>query len=113
LTPITEKLGNGPAVYYNIPGFTGKIGMINAVTEGFCETCNRLRLTPEGLLKPCLSSNIDLDLQSLLHSGASDSQLAEAIQGLAARKPASHNFSDIYGNKQESHKDKAMFGIGG
>jgi molybdenum cofactor biosynthesis enzyme MoaA len=64
-------------------------------------------------LKPCLSSDIALDINALLRSGASDSQLAEAIQGLAARKPMSHNFSDIYGNKRESHKDKAMFGIGG
>jgi cyclic pyranopterin phosphate synthase len=113
LKPVTEKLGNGPAVYYEIPGFAGKIGLINAVTEGFCESCNRLRLTPEGLLKPCLSSNIALDLQTLLHSGASDAQLMEAIQGLAAKKPVSHNFSDIYGNKKENHTDKVMSGIGG
>jgi cyclic pyranopterin phosphate synthase len=113
LKPVMEKLGNGPAVYYEIPGFAGKIGLINAVTEGFCESCNRLRLTPEGSLKPCLSSDIALDLQTLLQSGAPDSQLMEAIQDLANRKPASHNFSDIYGNKKESHKNKAMFGIGG
>jgi cyclic pyranopterin phosphate synthase len=113
LKSITEKLGSGPAVYYEIPGFDGKIGLINAMTEGFCETCNRLRLTPEGLLKPCLSSDIALDINALLRSGASDSQLAEAIQGLAARKPISHNLSGIYGNKPESHKNKVMFGIGG
>jgi cyclic pyranopterin phosphate synthase len=113
LRPVKQKLGNGPAIYYAVPGFAGKIGLINAVTEGFCESCNRIRLTPEGLLKPCLSSNTALDLRSLLRSGASDSELAEGIQGLAARKPASHNFSGIYGNKQESHKNKAMFSIGG
>jgi cyclic pyranopterin phosphate synthase len=113
LRPVQDKLGNGPAVYYAVPGFVGKIGLINAVSEGFCESCNRLRLTPAGLLMPCLSSDIALDLRVLLRSGASDSQLAQAIQGLVARKPVSHNFSAIYGNKQESHKNKAMFSIGG
>jgi cyclic pyranopterin phosphate synthase len=113
IRPVKQKLGNGPAIYYAVPGFAGKIGLINAVTEGFCESCNRLRLTPEGLLKPCLSSNIAQDLRSPLRSGASDPELAEAILGLAARKPVSHNFSDIYGNKKENHKNKAMFSIGG
>jgi cyclic pyranopterin phosphate synthase len=113
MKPLKQKLGNGPAIYYAVPGFAGKIGLINAVTEGFCESCNRLRLSPEGLLKPCLSSNIAQDLRSPLRSGASDPELAAAILGLAARKPVSHNFSDIYGNRKESHKNKAMFSIGG
>jgi cyclic pyranopterin phosphate synthase len=113
LRPVQEKPGNGPAAYYAIPGFAGLIGMINAISGGFCQHCNRLRLTSQGVLMPCLSSGAGLDLRTLIVSGAGDSELAEAILGLAARKPAAHSFSDIYGNPAESHESKAMFRIGG
>jgi cyclic pyranopterin phosphate synthase len=113
LRPVREKPGKGPARYYAVPGFSGLIGMINAVTEGFCESCNRLRLSSEGLLKPCLSSDISLDLRSLLLSGESDSGIAGAVLELVKRKPAAHSFSGIYGNEPESHSGKAMFRIGG
>jgi cyclic pyranopterin phosphate synthase len=108
-----EQLGNGPAVYYEVPGFSGRIGFIDAVSRGFCETCNRLRLTPEGLLKPCLSSALALDVRAMLRSGASDSRIAEAVIRVAARKPARHDFSAVYGNQREDHHDTAMFRIGG
>jgi cyclic pyranopterin phosphate synthase len=113
LRRTAEKMGNGPAEYYTLPGFAGRIGFINAVTGGFCEHCNRLRLSAEGLLKPCLSSGIGLDLRSLLRSGASDSAIAAAARDLAARKPRAHSFSGLYGNRRESHADTAMSRIGG
>jgi cyclic pyranopterin phosphate synthase len=113
LRPVREKLGNGPAFYYAVPGFSGLIGMINALTEGFCAGCNRLRLNAAGVLRPCLSSDLSLDLRALLLQGASDSSLAQAIQELAGRKPAGHSFSALYGNNPESHAHKAMFRIGG
>jgi cyclic pyranopterin phosphate synthase len=113
LRPIGERLGNGPAVYYAVPGFSGRIGFIDALSRGFCDTCNRLRLTPEGLLKPCLSSALALDLKTLLRSGASDSRIAEEVTKAAALKPARHTFSGVYRNRREDHKDTAMFRIGG
>lgn len=113
LARTNEKLGNGPAVYYRVKDFRGALGFINALTGGFCENCNRLRLTPEGLLKPCLSSDIAMDLNALLRGGASDAELAWAIKSLVAKKPASHSFSGIYGNKIEEHAHKDMFRIGG
>ncbi|MDR2435102.1 MAG: GTP 3',8-cyclase MoaA [Treponema sp.] len=113
LRPAGEKPGNGPAAYYAVSGFAGLIGMINAVSEGFCESCNRLRLSSGGLLQPCLSSDISLDLRSLLLSGASDSDLAGAVRELVGRKPASHSFSGIYGNRRGNHAGKAMSRIGG
>ncbi|MDR1574949.1 MAG: GTP 3',8-cyclase MoaA [Treponema sp.] len=113
LRPVREKPGNGPAAYYAVSGFSGLIGMINAVSEGFCESCNRLRLGSGGLLQPCLSSDIGLDLRSLLLSGASDSDLAGAVRELVGRKPPGHSFSGIYGNRRESHAGKAMSRIGG
>ena len=118
-TGIDLKLpveGSGPAVYYSLPGFKGKIGFINPVSHGFCETCNRLRLTSEGLLKPCLSSAYAVDLRALLRGGASDDEIAGAVKEAASKKPAFHTLSPVYGTSLEEtvkrHKD-GMFGIGG
>jgi cyclic pyranopterin phosphate synthase len=116
LTPFFGVLGSGPAVYYSLPGFTGKIGFINPLSDGFCESCNRLRLTPEGLLKPCLSAGLNLDLRALLRSGAADSEIIRAITGIIAKKPHFHTFSGIYGASPaeiEGRHPGGMFRIGG
>jgi cyclic pyranopterin phosphate synthase len=116
LVPLGEKLGNGPAVYYRPQGFRGKIGFISAVSRGFCETCNRLRLSSTGRLIPCLSSDKSLDLRGLLRGdgnnpGCTEEKLEQAILALAAQKPRAHTFSGIYGPEQEH--PAGMFGIGG
>jgi cyclic pyranopterin phosphate synthase len=112
LVPFEGRLGNGPAEYYSLPGFAGKIGFINAVSEGFCETCNRLRLSSGGVLKPCLSSDSGMDLRVLLRGGASDAELREATAELVALKPPSHNFSAIYEREKTKHTS-GMYHIGG
>jgi cyclic pyranopterin phosphate synthase len=86
------KLGNGPAIYYTLQGFAGHIGFISALSHSFCHNCNRLRLTASGLLKPCLSTDLSLDLRCHVRRGASDGEIADSIQGLVAKKPAGHNF---------------------
>ncbi|MDR0387013.1 MAG: GTP 3',8-cyclase MoaA [Treponema sp.] len=111
--PVDERPGNGPAVYFAVPGFSGRIGFIDAVSRGFCETCNRLRLTPEGLLKPCLASGTAADLRALLRSGASNARIAEAVRHIAALKPASHHFSALSDGGRKNRSDTAMFRIGG
>jgi cyclic pyranopterin phosphate synthase len=113
LRRTAESLGSGPAEYYRLPGFTGRVGFINAVTGGFCEHCNRLRLSAGGMLQPCLSGGISLDLRSLLRSGASDPEIAAEVQALAARKPRAHSFSARSGNRWESRVDAVMSRIGG
>ncbi|MDR1029266.1 MAG: GTP 3',8-cyclase MoaA [Treponema sp.] len=113
LCPTAECSGNGPATYFAVPGYSGRIGFINAVSQGFCETCNRLRLTPDGQLKPCLASGTAWDLRTLLRTGAADSQIAEAVTQAAAMKPAGHWFSAITDRSPENCKDTAMFRIGG
>ena len=114
LTPFSGVEGSGPAVYYSLPGFAGKIGFINPVSHGFCETCNRLRLTSEGFLKPCLSSSLDLNLRDLLRSGASDRELGNAIAEITAKKPRFHTFSPVYGaTEYEGGHPDGMSGIGG
>jgi len=105
LEPYDGISGSGPATYYSLPGFIGKIGFINALTHSFCQTCNRLRLTSEGFLKPCLSNDLKLDLRTLLRNGASEEEIVKAITELVAKKPKQHSFS-------ETHPD-GMSKIGG
>ncbi len=62
--------GFGPAVYYKIPGFSGSIGFISAIHGKFCDSCNRIRLTSEGYLKPCLCYEEGVDLRRVLRDGA-------------------------------------------
>jgi cyclic pyranopterin phosphate synthase len=112
LKPFSRRLGNGPAVYYSIEGFTGKIGFINALSEGFCETCNRLRLTSQGFLKPCLSSGMGLDLRPLLRGGAvEDAELSRAVTEIVAKKPKCHSFGGPCGSSGE--QGVGMFRVGG
>ena len=84
-----SSVGAGPAKTYAFPGAPGKIGFITAMSEHFCERCNRLRLTPEGKLRPCLFSDQEFDLKPLLRSHAGDEALAEAFFSALALKPAS------------------------
>ena len=67
-----EKRGNGPAVYGKVPGFAGYVGFIEALHGKFCSSCNRLRLTSEGFLKPCLYYRRGVDLKALLRGGAGE-----------------------------------------
>lgn len=112
MTAFSGVDGSGPAVYYSLSGFAGKIGFIDPVSRGFCETCNRLRLTSEGFLKPCLSSALSFDLRELLRTGASDAELERAISEAAAKKPRFHTLSKVYGEREERHAE-GMSGIGG
>ena len=111
LTPFDGISGSGPAVYYSLSGFTGKIGFINAVTHGFCETCNRLRLTSEGFLRLCLFNDLGVDLRKLLRSGVNDKELADIVSRIVEKKPRVHTLSGVYGDAQE-HLDR-MSWIGG
>jgi len=61
LNPIKISTANGPAKYYQIKGGQGTIGFITALSQHFCKTCNRIRLTSEGKLRPCLFSNTEVD----------------------------------------------------
>ena len=91
---LEKSLGNGPAVYYSAPGFAGEIGVIGAIHEKFCNTCNRIRLTSEGFLKLCLYSGEGLDLRAMLRGGCSDEEIAEAVTKVIERKPKEHHFTE-------------------
>jgi cyclic pyranopterin phosphate synthase len=71
--------GNGPAKYSRFPQASGTVGFITPVSQHFCFNCNRLRLTAEGKLRPCLLSDQEIDLRQPLRSGASAEELKQAI----------------------------------
>lgn len=85
-----QASGNGPAQNYKLPHARGIIGFITPVTQHFCSQCNRLRLTADGRIKPCLLSNTEFDIKSLLRSGASDEELREFLRETVWAKPAQH-----------------------
>lgn len=88
---------NGPAVYYQVPGTGQRIGFIGAMTDlHFCESCNKMRLTCEGKLRPCLGSHLEFDLREALRSGASDADLRQFFLDVVARKPREHDFRNAY-----------------
>ena len=101
-------LGDGPAVYYTVPGWQGSIGFIAAVHGKFCASCNRVRLTSQGFLRPCLASETGCDLRALLRSGASDQELLTAIRETIWSKPREHHFED-----RSMPATRGMYRIGG
>lgn len=111
LTLFSRKLGNGPAKYYSVKGFRGKIGFINAVSHEFCQNCNRLRLTSNGILLPCLVTDTGLDVRALMRGSSSDTEIEQAIADLVIQKPFNHNFAEMHG--KIIHEGKKMFRIGG
>ncbi len=111
-TPLRseEMLGSGPAGYYSFPGFFGKIGLIGALSHAFCASCNRVRLTSDGLLKPCLYYDTGCDLRAPLRSGCGDEALSRLIRETVTEKPAGHRFGD---SAAEHTEQKTMNEIGG
>ena len=89
---INEEVGSGPAKYYSFEGLEGRIGFISPISHKFCGSCNRIRLTSEGLLRPCLGSEMGTDLRKPMRDDASDKELASLIREAIMNKPAGHCF---------------------
>jgi cyclic pyranopterin phosphate synthase len=81
---------DGPAVEYGHPDHAGLAGIISAYDDGFCDGCNRLRVTSQGALRPCLFGEEDVPLRPLLGSDADRGALVARIRAAVAAKPASH-----------------------
>ncbi len=82
--------GIGPAKYYRFPGAKGTIGFISPVTDCFCQACNRLRLTADGRLRPCLFSDAEIDLRGPLRQGAAVEDIKNLIRQAVVSKPEKH-----------------------
>ncbi|HXZ94320.1 MAG TPA: GTP 3',8-cyclase MoaA [Dehalococcoidia bacterium] len=91
LKPTASITGNGPAMYYRLAGAKGAIGFISPLTEiSFCSRCNRMRLTPDGKLRPCLLGEDEIDLRMPLRNNASIEELKQLILKAVASKPEHH-----------------------
>ena len=75
---------------FAIPGFEGKVGFVTSMTESFCGDCDRVRLTADGSIKPCLFSPAENNLRGLLREGASDEEIEQVIRAAMIRKPREH-----------------------
>lgn len=108
LTADSEFRTNGPASYFRIPQRDQRIGFIGAMTNlHFCESCNKLRLTCDGKLRPCLGSFLEFDLLKVLREGADDATLKQFFLDVVDRKPKEHDFRNNY------QPNRRMVAIGG
>jgi len=108
LQPCLPDAGNGPAKYFRFPNAKGTVGFITPISEHFCFQCNRLRLTADGKLRPCLLAEDEIDLRGPLRDGASLADLKELISAAVAAKPLRHGL-------MEGHfpHDRPMTQVGG
>jgi cyclic pyranopterin phosphate synthase len=108
LEPCLPGIGNGPAKYFRFPQAKGSVGFITPVSEHFCFHCNRLRLTADGKLRPCLLSDYEIDLKAPLRAGTSLAGLKKLIEEAVANKPLRHNLA-----KGQVPKERPFSQVGG
>ncbi len=95
IAPVTavKQRRYGPARYYRFAGAEGVLGFISAVSHHFCSDCNRLRLTADGTIRPCLFSGTAIDLKSAISLGASDKEIERLLRLSVAVKPEGHKIN--------------------
>ena len=93
LIPVDKGMNDGPVERFKFESARGEIGFIHPISRHFCNTCNRLRLTASGQLRPCLMSDVQVDLKTPLRKGCSDDKLIEVFLKAARLKPSEHNLS--------------------
>jgi cyclic pyranopterin phosphate synthase len=97
LIPEPEFRTNGPASYFCFKESRQRVGFIGAMTNlHFCGSCNKLRLTCDGKLRPCLGSHLEFDIKTPLRQGASDEELKLFFRDVVERKPQQHDFRNNY-----------------
>lgn len=90
--------GGGPARYYQVAGTDARIGFITPMSQHFCATCNRVRLSADGTLYLCLGQEDKFELRPLIREGISDEELLNAIRQAIALKPERHEFKEKPGH---------------
>ena len=108
LEPCLPSIGNGPAKYFRFPRAKGTVGFITPVSEHFCIHCNRLRLTADGKLRPCLLAEDEIDLKQPLRNGVSSAELKQLIERAVVNKPLRHYLAEGY-----VPKDRPFSQVGG
>jgi len=95
----------GPARMFTVPGDHGKIGFISPMSSHICSDCNRLRLTSDGKVKPCLFSDAEYDVKGLLRAGKSDEEIAQAVVEIVRVKPEKKFESGVIRKCQRSMRN--------
>jgi cyclic pyranopterin phosphate synthase len=91
------QIGWGPAKYYQLRHTGALVGFIGAMTNlHFCETCNKMRLTADGKVRPCLGDHGELDLRETLRHAQSDEAVRDVLVAALARKPLEHSFRNQF-----------------
>jgi len=112
LVPEEAVDKSSPARYYRLPGAKGRVGLINPISSKFCDHCNRIRLTADGKLKPCLHSDMETDIRGILRAAETDDRyraLQEAVSEAIRMKPGKHTLDDL--KSKPTVRD--MYTIGG
>ncbi len=109
LEPAGHGAGAGPARNFRLAGGKGVIGFISPVSQHFCGSCRRLRLTADGKIRPCLLSDTEIDVKSPLRGGCGDDELVRLLQAALAIKPERHYIAETQGGCFE----RTMSRIGG
>jgi len=109
LVSVTKRAGSGPASVYKLPGAKGTVGFISPLSNHFCGSCNRIRLTAEGRLRLCLFSDHEIDLRALLRKGVRGKELEEYLKAAVLEKPEGYNSL----GKRELGCRRVMSAIGG
>ncbi len=108
LLPAKKPSGGGPAKYYRLKDAEGTVGFITSMSDHFCQSCNRLRLTSQGGLRPCLYDSREIDLKTPLREGAGLREIADLIMDVIALKPDRHHMSEGWRDRR-----RVMSQIGG
>ena len=108
LEPVAGPQGNGPATYFQYAGAPGTIGVITPMSHNYCDRCNRMRLTADGQLRPCLFGDIQTNLRDALRRGE---PLEPLIEHTLAVKPERHYL--IQGSARGSGGLRALSQVGG
>lgn len=109
LEPTKSIRTNGPAENYKIVGGKGSVGFIGALSHKFCSTCNRLRLTADGKMRPCLHKDIEYDVLAMIRSGVDYDDIRRfVVEEIIGNKPEEHNMEEGWGGQK-----RKMSQIGG
>ena len=108
LLPLDQKLGHGPAKYYRLQKTGAVVGFIGALTNlHFCDNCNKVRLTADGFLRPCLGNHGEFDLKPALRPFVNPESIDQCFRQALAEKPPAHIF------RQNWQPGRVMTAIGG
>jgi cyclic pyranopterin phosphate synthase len=109
LVPQLRQGPAGPARLFHFPDAPGRVGVIPAISDHFCGECNRMRITSDGRIRPCLFSTEEIDLREALRSPSSDREIEKLLREAACIKPQRHHI----GEKEFCQGGRRMHGIGG